>query len=324
MKRLLLFVFCTILFTISCDEDPQIDLDQISINTEVQRFDRAFYTLDTTHFEEGLNAIREKYAPFFSNEAEMIFWRNQRKDELQNKLFALTEQEFGDMTNWEQELNRLMKRYYYYFGTEDSLEVFTYISRLDFNYPIVVSKPYIFIALDLYLGKAAKEYYEILPQYLQYHRQSQFMLRDVAYALAEKRVPKPAEPVSLLDAMLYQGKLLKLTELLLGKVEEGTLMVYPPEKQKFCVEHEKEMWIYFIEQQMLFKSDEELKRRFMSVAPFSKFRTNIDAETPGRVGWWFGYRVLEAYLDEYPEQGLAEWLGEMDSRKILKLSSYKP
>jgi hypothetical protein len=112
--------------------------------------------------------------------------------------------------------------------------------------------------------------------------------------------------------------------MLLEAVEESTLLRYPPKKHAFSVDHEKDMWIYFIEQELLFDTSDELKRRFIEVAPFSKFRTQIDAETPGQIGWWFGYRIVDSWLEEYPEMALQDWLKELDSRKILKLSQYKP
>ncbi len=309
---------------ISCEDRPKVNLSKISIDTEIQRFDRAFYNTDSSKVLEELAELQRNYAPFFSTETEAIFWRNQRKDALQNELFKKTEAVFGDMTSESEKLNNLIKRYYYYFGTKDTLEVYTYLSRLDFNFPVVYAKPYVFVALDLYLGEAGAKFYSGLPLYLQYDRQPAFLTRDVAFAIAEAQVPPPKNPMSLLDAMVYKGKILKLTEMLLEEVEESTLLRYPPKKHAFSVDHEKDMWIYFIEQELLFDTSDELKRRFIEVAPFSKFRTQIDAETPGQIGWWFGYRIVDSWLEEYPEMALQDWLKELDSRKILKLSQYKP
>ncbi|MGB0979177.1 MAG: gliding motility protein, GldB, partial [Croceimicrobium sp.] len=101
-------------------------------------------------------------------------------------------------------------------------------------------------------------------------------------------------------------------------------LVYPPDKYRFSQEHEKDMWVYFIENQLLFKTDQDLQRRFIEVAPFSKFRTKTDPETPGRIGRWFGYRIIDAYLEEYPNLDLKALINEKDARKILKLSAYKP
>ena len=327
MKRNFKFLLYTILFiglVLSCNSAQEVDLDEVPIETELRRFDQAFYQWDTADMEDGLSLLQKEFPPFFSAKTEPIFWRNQRVDAQNVQLYNLADKVFGSKGSGLSELNNIVKRYYYYFGLIDTLQVYTYISGLDFNYPVVFSSPYIFIGLDLYLGKPAEKFYQSLPQYLQYSRQAAFLSRDVAYALSKEKVPPPQEPVSLLDAMVYYGKVLKLTEMLVGQISESDLMVYPREKHEFTRVHEKDMWVYFIENKLLFKSDQDLQRRFIEVAPFSKFRTELDAQTPGRVGHWFGYRIINSYLEAYPEANLDAWLRETDSRKLLKLSGYKP
>lgn len=327
MKHLLYCLLYTMLFTglfFSCAEEPEIDLDAIALDTEVKRFDQAFYQTDSAHFNEALPNLKQNYAPFFSSGAEDIFWRNQRFDEQNQHLYQLSQKTFSDWPSWEEEINKLIKRYYYYFGVKDTIQAYAYISSLDFNYPVVFASPYLFVALDLYLGERGAEFYQSLPQYLQYHRQPAFLLRDIAYSMAQARVPAPPEPIQLIDAMVYHGKVLKLVEKLVPQLSDEQLLVYPPGKMQFAKVHEKNMWIYFIENQLLFKTDQDLQRRFIEVAPFSKFRTNTDPETPGRIGRWFGYRIVDAYLQENPGLKLSDLLKERDSRKILKLSGYKP
>ena len=311
------------LFFQSCDNEEDIDFSAIEIETDIKRFDRAFFTMDTVNFEENLRVLEENYPPFFSAKTEEVFWRNQRKDELQLKLFSQTDRLFGDMQKEQAELNRIFKRFYYYFGTQNQFKVYSYISRLDYDYPIIVAPPYCFIGLDMYLGQN-NDYYASLPNYLQFTRQPQFLLRDVGYALSENAIGVQVDENKMIDAMIYYGKLLYLTKQLCPFLQEDELMVYPIEKWEFCKEHERDMWIYFIEHGVLFKSDAELQRRFIDVAPFSKFRTDTDLQTPGGVGRWFGYNIVSAFMDENPDLSLSQLLAEKDAAKILKLSNYKP
>tara|TARA_R110000868_G_scaffold98572_5_gene271328 strand:+ start:84 stop:1118 length:1035 start_codon:yes stop_codon:yes gene_type:complete len=324
-KSLLFFMSLLMLSFLfqSCDNEKDIDLSTIKIETDIKRFDRAFFTMDTLNFTQNLAALEQDYPPFFSAKTEEVFWRNQRKDELQLKLFSQTEKLFGDMEKEQAELNQIFKRFYYYFGQEKQFEVYSYISRLDYDYPIIVAPPYCFIGLDMYLGEN-NDYYASLPNYLQFERQAQFLLRDVAFALAENTFGLQVDENKLLNAMIYYGKLLYVTEKLCPFLREDELMVYPPMKMEFCEEHERDMWVYFIENGVLFKSDAELQRRFIDVAPFSKFRTDTDPQTPGGVGRWFGYKIVSAYMEENPDLSLKQLLQEQDAAKILKLSNYKP
>ncbi|MGB0978767.1 MAG: hypothetical protein ACPGVV_05190, partial [Croceimicrobium sp.] len=42
----------------SCESEPEVDLNQIPIDTKVKRFERAFYNLDTGNFISELNSIK--------------------------------------------------------------------------------------------------------------------------------------------------------------------------------------------------------------------------------------------------------------------------
>lgn len=308
----------------SCADDPYAKFDQVPIETEIQRFDQAFFETDSQKILEALPSLQQQFAPFFSNQAEAQFWQRQRTEPLQMDLYAKVQQVFGGMEAWEEPVNRLFKAYYHYFGTADTLKFYTYISRLDFNYPVVFAPPYVFAGLDLYLGKLGQEYYQSLPQYLQYHRQAGFLLRDIAVNMVEAKVGPASPDASLLEAMLHHGKVLYTAHLMLPELKEADLLVYPPEKHLFAQEHEKDMWIYFIENQLLFSSSMELKRQFVEVAPFSKFRSKNDAQTPGRIGQWFGYKIIKAYAEATGITQPKELWQEQDARKILKLSGYKP
>lgn len=319
------FLLINVLFVFAaCSREADVDIDQIPIDTELKRFDLAFFETDTQNFEAELEGLKEDFSPFFSSKSELIFWENQRRDPLQLELYQKVKELFGDIEPYEQELSNILKRFYYYFGLKDTVKAYTYISRLDFNFPVVFSPPFLFLATDLYLGETAQKFYEPLPQYLQFERQASFLLRDAAYAVAESVVPKPADPPSLLDGMIYHGKVLWLCQRLYPSMEESTLLKFPSAKYDFSVAHEKDMWVYFIENELLFKANQELHRRFLEVAPFSKFRTQIDPETPGRIGQWYGYKIFSSYAEELSGSDMKILLQEMDSRKVLKLSGYKP
>jgi hypothetical protein len=317
------FMFFSIFSFQACDSEKDIDFSTIKVETDIQRFDRAFFNMDTTNFTANLAKLEQDYPPFFSAKTEEVFWRNQQKDELQGILFSQTEKLFGNLAKEEAALNHIFKRYYHHFGEQNKFQVYSYISRLDFDYPTIVAPPYCFIGLDMYLGEKNVAYAS-LPNYLQFERQAQFLLRDVAYALAENVSGAQGDNNRLIDAMVYYGKILYITEKLSPFLLEEELMKYPSDKLAFCKSHERDMWIYFVENAVLFKSSAELHRRFMDVAPFSKFRTETDPQTPGGVARWFGYKIVSAYMEEKGDLSLTGLLQEKDATEILKLSGYKP
>jgi len=57
--------------------------------------------------------------------------------------------------------------------------------------------------------------------------------------------------------------------------------------------------------------------------PFSKFRLELDSESPGRLGRYVGWQIVRAFMDKNPEVTLTELL-DIPADEIFKKSNYKP
>jgi hypothetical protein len=79
-----------------------------------------------------------------------------------------------------------------------------------------------------------------------------------------------------------------------------------------------------VENNLLFSSQHQNKQRFVEEAPFSKFYTEFDTQTPGRIGQWIGWRIIESYMKAHPEKSLTDLINEQDAQQILRESRYKP
>lgn len=315
-----IFLGLNLALLMGCQDDPG---QNIAITSHFRRFDRAFFRTDTAHFDTALARLRQAYPVFFGQDATTEFWRHMRTEPLQRELYQKVQEVFGSMTAENRRLNQAMKRYYHYFGTEDTLAFYAYISRLDFEYPVLYADSLVFAALDLYLGSDAP-YYQQLPRYLAYQRQPAFLVRDVLSAVLKARQPPLPPQPTLLEAMVYHGKRAYILHQLLPDLSLARIFKFRPNKLRFVEEHEAQMWAYFIEQELLFKRDQRLLRRFIVPAPFSKFRTKLDAKTPGRIGHWYGYLLVKEYMEERPGTSLPQLLQGTSARDILRLSGYQP
>ena len=83
------------------------------------------------------------------------------------------------------------------------------------------------------------------------------------------------------------------------------------------------MWQYFVEKQLLFKTDPSLMQRFILPAPFSKFYLEIDNQSPGRVGVWLGWQIIKSYMKRYPETDINALLN-LPAETLFSKSNYKP
>lgn len=307
----------------ACREERALPKQEKRPELSIKRFDRAFYQSDTALFQQELAQLKQDFPPFFASPNEALFWRRQREDSLQNALFSASEEVHGSLSALETELAEMLQRWYPFSQVTQPYQFYSYISGLDFQYPILVADSLCFIALDLYLGPD-RPYYAALPLYLQELRHPRYLLRDITVALVESAMAPLPREASLIDYMLYHGRKLYLSSLLLPQLSEADLLRYSEEELAFCRAHEREMWVYFVENELLYQSNTELERRFINPAPFSKFRTPLDRDTPGMIGRWFGLQIVRAHYEK-EGQALRSLLEKSpEARRFLRLSQYKP
>jgi uncharacterized protein YjaZ len=123
--------------------------------------------------------------------------------------------------------------------------------------------------------------------------------------------------------MIYEGKKLYLQDLLLPHESDTIKIAYTEEELEWVYDNELYIWQYFIERQLLYKTDPDLVQRLLEPAPFSKFYLELDNESPGRVGRWIGWQITRSFMDQNPEISIEELL-RLPAQKLFNLSKYKP
>lgn len=321
IRRILPLIFSLLL--VGCEEGrPKADISTVEKTARFHAFDQAFFESDTALPPQEIDRLAREYPAFFAAGKNLKFWKAQRTDEKQQELYRASQEVFDDRESLNENLNFSMKHFYWYFPQPRQIKFYSYISNLDFDYPVLFADSVCFAALDLYLGPK-KPYYQSLPEYQAFYRQPAFLVRDCIEAVLSPQVKGKGDG-NLLDDMVFHGKKLYLLQQLMPQKEEKIVLQYTPAELQFCRENERTIWAYFIENNYLFSASQDLKRRFIDLAPFSKFRMKFDNETPGMIGRWVGWRIVSAYMEKYPEVSMKDLAAETDSRKILKLSGYKP
>jgi hypothetical protein len=186
-----------------------------------------------------------------------------------------------------------------------------------------VADNFVFLATDMYLGKNHPAYQQ-QSAYLNYFRQPEFMATDVMEQFALSYAAKDLNDNTLLNEMIWWGKVIYFREAMQPEANDTILTRISSAQQSFCVLNEVNMWTYFIDNKLLFETNDQIKRKFIAPAPFSKFGMPFDAETPGMVGRWLGWRIVSSYMANNPNVSLQELMANNNSKLIFKNSKYKP
>jgi len=301
----------------------KIDVSAVDKNVTIAHFDDAFFTTDTIHFNQELKRLQKSYAPFFNAGEDESFWLNQRKQKNQINLYKDWKQQKPNYTQFDSELTDAFKHLYFYYPEFPQITAFTYISNLDFDYPVLLADKFLFFAVDMYLGKNHPAYQQE-SNYLNYYRQAEFLVPDGMEQFALNLAAKDLDDNTLLNDMIWWGKVAYFKNAMQPEANDTIVARMSSNHLNFCRQNEINIWTFFIDNKLLFETNDQLKRKFISPAPFSKFGMPFDNETPGMIGRWLGLRIVQSYMQNNPEITLQNLMANKDAKLIFKNSKYKP
>jgi gliding motility-associated lipoprotein GldB len=316
IKYYILLTLFLSLLACSDHKNTPIDLSGVSVNIEIIRFEQQFYTGSA----EELPALKDKFSYLFPGSSPDSVWIAKMNDEDEQFLYESSQKEYGDFSQQKENLTSLFEHVKYYYPKFIEPKVITILTNVDYNNKVIYADSLLFISLDAYLGKE-HEVYQDYPLYIKQNLTSNHLIVDVAEQLAEPILRIPASR-SYVSRIIQQGKKLKLMESFLPEVEKMELIGYSPDQYQWAEISEESIWKYFIQKEMLYSNDPTLSDRFITDAPFSKFYLEIDQDSPGKIGVWFGWQIVNAFM-ENNDLTLQEMV-RLDNEELFRNSKYKP
>ncbi|MDR1809800.1 MAG: hypothetical protein LBR34_05270 [Prevotella sp.] len=188
-----------------------------------------------------------------------------------------------------------------------------------FKENVIVGDNLISVSADKYLGKDYPVYRQFFEPYRLIQMQSNLITRDYLKAWLLSDLLPPLKTPKLLDDMVREGKVLFALSRLLPDCPLPDLLGYTPEQETWCNSNEKQIWRTIVKSNHLYSSDYLLIGRYVNEAPYT---ATLGAQSPGRVGAWVGWRIVQAYASK--NNVLLAQLFSEDAQKILKASDYNP
>lgn len=71
----------------------------------------------------------------------------------------------------------------------------------------------------------------------------------------------------------------------------------------------------------LFKTESNVLTSYMNDGPFT---AEISQDSPGRLGTWIGWRIVDSYMRHNPDVTIQQLMAEGDAQSVLENSYYKP
>lgn len=162
------------------------------------------------------------------------------------------------------------------------------------------------IGLERYLGNKTDVIKELPEQeffqWIKEGMQTEYLERDVLTSwIMTHYLPETKQNTA--DAIIRWGKIIYLTEASFPKEEKNIIIRYSKKDYDWAIENEYSFWKYLVDEKLLFSENERDQANFLNDAPFT---VGLPEKGPDRLGQFLGWRMIQSYLEQYPETTLEE------------------
>jgi gliding motility-associated lipoprotein GldB len=316
--RFYLLILAVLFSFYSCNTEQihNIDISNIEVDFEVKRFDVDFYTSEA----QSLQDLKIKYPYFFPIGITDSITLLKIASKEEQELFLESQKIYQKFVSVKNKLETLFKNIKYYNSRFNAPDFVTMLTNIDYDSRVIYADSLLIVSLDVYLGKE-HHFYADYPKYIKENNTKEHLIVDVATAIIGRQFSSVQER-SFVAKMIHEGKKMYLLDLYLPGVSDKEKIGYEVDKLSWVKANEEEIWSYFIEKEILFSTNVKLDKRFLDIGPFSKFYSQQDNLSPGRVGVWMGWQIVRAYMNHnnVPLQDLIK-INEID---LYNKSKYKP
>lgn len=276
---------------------------------------------------EVSNSELKSIFPEFFEEASDSLLNDRRNDSIGKQLHFEVSSKFVDVEIIRDSLKDIFTRLTYFYPNFEVPRVYTFTGELPYQFPVAYfseSRDMV-IGLDWFLGENNPIYQTLgIQEYFRVQMNMTDFKPKVVESIARQMVPYDIRKRNFIEKMIYEGKLLVIQDALLPESTDADKIGYTDEKLAWAQENEAQIYLYFTEEQIFFSDDRNLNERFLDPAPFSKFYSENDTYSPGRIGAWMGWQICRAYLNRNKDIKLQEFIIDEDLLKIFRESGYKP
>lgn len=184
----------------------------------------------------------------------------------------------------------------------------------------------LYVSLEYFLGEDYKNYQYVpgIYEYLRKNLKKEKIVPDAMYECTCEHFPMTQEAGTLLDHLLYYGKMLYITDAIMNKETPELIMGYTQDEWEWCEKNETNMWNYLRENNLLFETDNKTITDFVIMSGSTKYFSTEQYSAPGRAAVWLGWRIISRYMENNPGKSLTDLIKESNSQMILQSSRYNP
>jgi len=331
---------CITITVVSCSDSKAPDVDHIQVTLSTQRLDKDLAAIDTNAVAAGLSQLQTKYPDFLNFYLDTLMGfgiegnfqdtaagiRLGLKPFLAHKdirgLFDSVDKHFPETKRIEEDLAtgfRYMKHYYPSYTVP---KIIYFISGLNQWSVMTLDTTILGVGLDMYLGDQYPFYSAVqIPNYVVRKCKPEYIAANSFQAIYRDRHPFVMEDRKLLDLMIQRGKEQYFLSKMLPETPDSIRFGFTQAQLNWCKANEPDVYNFFITKDLFYETSPNKVHRFVFDGPTT---AGMPPESPGNIGSWLGYRIIESYIQQHPKMTMDEIFALDNPQKILQDSKYRP
>ncbi len=322
------------LLTSCATERFEVDVDDIELEMPLRRLDVEIFHLDpgsvSSFHQQKLGAEDHFYEEYIENilkagpmNDSLTPIRLQRfvLDPNWNIAQASVEEEFGEMQLEQVELENAFKRYTSFFPGEIAPEIFIFNSG--FNYAIYPMDSTIGIGIEWFLGDSNEIVQRLapdaFPEYVKRRMRPEYLITSTMTGWLFVHRYRDLNGADLITNMVHHGKVLFALDKILPDTPDSLKIGYTQAQLDWCSESEFNIWAELAVNDVLFTKKPREIGRLMNDGPFTN---GFPRGSPGRVGEWVGWQMVNAYMAEHEDKTIEDLFNNVEASEVMK--SYRP
>lgn len=335
MKRIF-FALAICICAVSCgDKKNTPDVSDIKVQLDVKRFDKDFFTLDTSNVEVSLNKLQQQYPNFLNDYLYNILGIEPKPDSVTSKvkrfifdykpIYDSVQAVFASTDKIEKEIKTGFQFVKHYFPDYKLPEhIVTFVGPIE-GYANVLTSEGLAVGLQLYLGSNCSFYQmgyvrEVYAEYQSRRFAPEYIPVNCMKNIMDDIYPVANPDQPLIYQMIEAGKRLYLLNQLLPETSEAIKAGYTQTQLEGCYANEAMIWNFFLQNNLLYVTDPSQTRDYLADGP----KTEILGEgSPGFIGQFVGLQIVKKWIGEDDKRTLPELL-KTPAKQIFEEAKYKP
>lgn len=340
MKNILLSL-CALFLLSACRQSSDApDVSGIKTDLNIRHLERDFPALDTNDLAQSLQDLHDKYPDFLDfyldtflsigvngqytsdNPAVSKGVRSYLTYPDYRDLYDSVNHHFPDTKKIDEDLKKGFQYMMHYYPAYHVPKVIYFVSFLSGGNAITVDTSIAAIALDMYLGPSFPFYASMgHPQYMTRTFLPSYAVVNVMKVIYRNQRPFFHDDRTLLDMMVQRGKEQYFLKKILPFTPDSVRFGYTGPEMEWAKASEATIYAWLAQQNLIYEKTGQKVMRYVTEGPSTQ---GMPQESPGNVGTFIGYRIVQQWADKHPDADLEKVLSHPDAQKMLEEAKYKP